>query len=517
MQLADVLRRFGLNLAQELESLEGRDRSVVGAHVLEVPNPLRYVPPEWILLSTGMRLFRKPAAQRLFIAELAEGGIAALGFGVGVAFDRPPSALMEEARTRDFPVFVVPEEMPFRDIIRFVDAQRLGHDLHALRRSITIHDRLLAAITQSDPEPAVTTRLARMLRCKVSLFDSFGSVVTTSDSSATQRQWNQLKAIDVGASGSDVYRRDGLFAASIAVDGVTLQWLVATTNDTSLEELVVERSIREATALLTTFQTLHRSRERSLTRQRSELLLATIDVSVDVFKSKEPISVLVARGRELSVDLQSPGRIVALLPRGAVDLDAASDALETHLSQLRLPSLLARREGRLLLRVPVDFPVSSLLQVDQIRGWSIGAGRAALGVQDLRRSFLDAELAVKEAQRNGPGSFVEQSTMRLVSWLLAQADPDDARARAAEVMKPLAGHSDLMATLRTYFASEMSVSDTARTLHLHKNSLRYRLRRIEHLMSRDLHDPLDVAELQLSLVVLDLPRHDEPDHDHERR
>jgi len=46
-------------------------------------------------------------------------------------------------------------------------------------------------------------------------------------------------------------------------------------------------------------------------------------------------------------------------------------------------------------------------------------------------------------------------------------------------------------------------------LHVHRNTVRYRLRRVEELTGRDLTQPIGVAELHLALEaarILQLPR-----------
>lgn len=508
MQVKDVLNRFGVQLAQEAQSPSVLDRHVAGAHVLEVPHPLRYVPPEWILLSTAMRLFRKPSAQREFIAELSEGGIAALGFGVGVTFDRPPPALLEEAQERDFPVFVVPEEMPFRDIIRFVDAQRLGDDLHSLHRSILISDRLHEAITEDDPEAALASRLGHMLRCKISLFDAFGGVVTSTDRSSSHRVWKQLSSMPSVHSDDGVIRRPPLTYIPVEVDGVVVRWLVASTTGHSLEELAVERGVRDAAVLLTTFHRMQRARHRALSRERSELLLAAIDPPPDVSFVPVASRTVTSRSQELSVDLHAPSRIVVMSPptdaTGTVEpISTAASRVEAHLARTRTRALVAQTVGQIVIRVGTGVNPSSLFEIDELSDWTAGSGRIVDSPHLLRRSYLDAKLAASEAMLREPGTLIDHHDIDLVNWLISQTDEEDVDARAMAVLAPLEGHPELLATLVTYFEIGMNTSATARRMHLHKNSLRYRLLRIEELLDRDLHHSVDVAVITTALAIKD--------------
>ena len=77
--------------------------------------------------------------------------MAALGFGVGLVFRSIPRALLEEARARDFPVFEVPFEVPFRDIIAFINRSYLSDDFSSLKRTVALQNTLLGADGREPP------------------------------------------------------------------------------------------------------------------------------------------------------------------------------------------------------------------------------------------------------------------------------------------------------------------------------------------------------------------------------
>lgn len=60
---------------------------------------------------------------------------------------------------------------------------------------------------------------------------------------------------------------------------------------------------------------------------------------------------------------------------------------------------------------------------------------------------------------------------------------------------------DLLQTLATYLHHQGNVSQTARTLSLHRQSLLYRLRKIESLTNRSLNEPDDIFLLQFCLKL----------------
>ena len=83
-----------------------------------------------------------------------------------------------------------------------------------------------------------------------------------------------------------------------------------------------------------------------------------------------------------------------------------------------------------------------------------------------------------------------------------------------ELVRPLVEHdrerrSDLVRTLRAYFAAGSNASEAADRMFLHRNSMLYRLERIQSLTGLDLKDPS--ASLALRLGLLAIKEGEEPD------
>ena len=75
------------------------------------------------------------------------------------------------------------------------------------------------------------------------------------------------------------------------------------------------------------------------------------------------------------------------------------------------------------------------------------------------------------------------------------------------LVEPLEEHdrerrSDLVRTLRVYFAVGANASEAADRLFLHRNSMTYRLERIGKLTGLDLREPGVALALQLGLLSL---------------
>ncbi len=135
--------------------------------------------------------------------------------------------------------------------------------------------------------------------------------------------------------------------------------------------------------------------------------------------------------------------------------------------------------------------------------FSCGIGRVATHVQGIPQSFREAQRAVEIGRRLfGEGnihSFARLGIYRLLFYLDGQTE---LTTFYQEMLGPLLDYDarhdgTYIKTLECYFQYNGNLSQTARTMHFHRNSLIYRLERIEEILGRSLED----AELRLSLQI----------------
>lgn len=134
---------------------------------------------------------------------------------------------------------------------------------------------------------------------------------------------------------------------------------------------------------------------------------------------------------------------------------------------------------------------------------TIGIGRIAKDVQHISQSYREAQQALGIGRRLfGEGNvhyFAQLGIYRLLFHLYGH---DELKDFYEETLGPLLdsdSHSNnaLIKTLESFFHCNGNLSETARTMHLHRNSLLYRLGRVEELLGRSLED----SELRLSLQI----------------
>lgn len=125
----------------------------------------------------------------------------------------------------------------------------------------------------------------------------------------------------------------------------------------------------------------------------------------------------------------------------------------------------------------------------------IGVGTRQVGVDGLRATVSEATIAMRSAvdsaSHNEPHYFDRLGVGRaLMQW----AEIDWVKPVVNETLAPLLSlpperRRESVRTLRTYLDTGRSVGETARRLHMHRNSVRYRIARIEDALDIDLDHP----------------------------
>ncbi|WP_180990250.1 PucR family transcriptional regulator [Streptomyces noursei] len=137
----------------------------------------------------------------------------------------------------------------------------------------------------------------------------------------------------------------------------------------------------------------------------------------------------------------------------------------------------------------------------------VGISPAYRDLRETPKALRLARLALTDA-RGRPATGIARFDNSPAALLVAAA-PDEAgriaRAALDGVLRLPADERDrLLETLECWFAAAGSTVDAAELLYCHRNTVRYRLRRLEELTGRSLRDPRAVADLAVALHGLRL-------------
>ncbi|MGV3487395.1 MAG: CdaR family transcriptional regulator [Tuberibacillus sp.] len=123
--------------------------------------------------------------------------------------------------------------------------------------------------------------------------------------------------------------------------------------------------------------------------------------------------------------------------------------------------------------------------------------RAAL----IRPSFIEAQTALHTATSDQPIVFYESLSLDI---LLQDISEDSRDAFIQNTWKTVLENTELTETLLAYLTANLSVSKAAKALHIHVNTLHYRLKRMEELTGLNLRTTEGIVSAYLAARLQDL-------------
>ncbi len=187
--------------------------------------------------------------------------------------------------------------------------------------------------------------------------------------------------------------------------------------------------------------------------------------------------------------------IVVLKASSTQDLSAWSDRadLPSNQSWANLTAL-KRASTSLLNRLRCD--TNSVI--------SMGIGRYHPGIQGLARSYQDARAALSLGHRFHGQNQVHCLDNLGVAAFVGISDESTKIDLAKHLLTPLDQESELIETLRMFFAENCYPSSTASKLSIHRNTLSYRLDKITSLTGLNPRRFDDAVQIRLALLLRSL-------------
>ncbi|MPY62671.1 PucR family transcriptional regulator [Streptomyces spongiae] len=508
------------------EVLAGADRlqrTVRWVHAGEVPNIASLLKGGELLLTTGYGLGTRPADQRAFVRTLADRGIAALVVELGTRFTRLPAALVETARTAGLPLVQLHREVAFVTVTEEIHTEIVNGHYALLQRAEEVHRRCTEALLGGGGVPQVLAVLADFSGNPVFLETADGQLLYAAGSGPVDTDplqvWEGLRGHhqDEPPTGTTIVDVPG---GGPGTGSVRARLVLLPVGEplAPVHRMAAER----AAGILAVVLMQARQEEELAARGRGDFLTD------------------LAEGRVTAPDAPAQARVLGfkpglgpLLPVVMRLADGPSPtgggwavlarALAEELASVGVPVLLGVRpvEGRvpllLGLRAEADRPAVADRVAAALRAGVERAGvrrpgaRPPVVVVGVAGSWAAASAGLRHAAETAtaahglperPWHDARRLDIDLLLWRLR--DHAGLAAFVDRAIGPLLDHDarskpPLLPTLECYLAHTGRKAETARELHLNRQTLYNRLARIGELLGTDLDDPQTVLTLSLAL------------------
>jgi purine catabolism regulator len=529
LTVRELTQDAGLNLPVVTGEV-GLDRRIEGIHLSDLEDPTPWMTPGMVLITTGRVFSADTQAGLRLLDRLAGIGTVALGVGVGHYLDTVPPAMIERALRLGLPIFVAPLQVPFRAIVGYVYNSLASRDLHRLRRLLAMQSHLLDLFVEERSISDILSELAALLDMTVALYDARGNVLAASgpglQSGLPIRMWREFieSAHEIGPLGVLESGDERFRYREIEAHGVLERVLAAaSTMPTPIE--FADMALTFAQRLLAL--DMLRATEQAMLRRRMRALLLD-----DLLAGAGHEADFRLRLADQEMDLDVPWRVVVCdIDDFAREANAAGvcteagrfevkarllNALESHLAARGIALLAESKADAVvaLLSLPSrdTGEVRHILEVAQRSveaaiaplTVSLGASSSATGVGAAPAALPQALEALRVARCEAPlrGLVLHDEIERRLAFLTR--DLPGIAGLHERLVKPLADYdaahrSELVHTLDAYLRCRLSPQDAARELVVHRNTLTYRLRRIEELAGVHLDNMDDIVALFVAL------------------
>ncbi|MDQ2960478.1 MAG: helix-turn-helix domain-containing protein [Candidatus Dormibacteraeota bacterium] len=466
--------------------------------------------------------------ERLDLADVMNGLAEKGGVAVAVVGD-VSAASLAVAERRLMPLLRLPDGVSVAEsqqaVVRYIVEQRTV--LH--ERSQLVQMELIQLALSGAGSDAIVERLSDLTGRATAWHDASGRLrsVTGELPTSVREALRSGEELQLWVAGQTVHAADPpvnefglprgrarLVAPIPGRDGVHgFVSIVAEEHDLGQVERVAVARAASACAI-------ELDRERAVLRARDDLEGELVTALLDGSYGSETGTM--ERARRLGLDLDHEYAVLVIRARNSntAAVDTVAIAARRCLLRPGAPALVAVHDGAVCAVVSTGengddgrlaagtarAECAAALRDEVI----VGLGRVRRGSAGVRQSHREAEQALRISVRlQAPrwvAAFADLGLHRLLVAMTQHAELDDFYRQTAGALIEYDARtgSGLMETLDAFFRCHGSPTDTALRLHLHRNTVLYRLRRIEEIGGLRLDDPATRLNLHLCLRIRDV-------------
>lgn len=478
VSVKEILRLPIMKDAKVVSGLEGLDRIVRSIDSMEIPEIKPWLREEEILLTTTYSIRNEPKLLTKLVEDLAQAGAAALVLKPGRFIQQIPEEMIDLSNRYKLPVIAIPVDTPFIDITRSVMEVVLNWQMVLLSRAEEIGTKLTNMVLENKGIQALAENVSELLDVAISILDSNGTVIVQAPKNTIPKSTRCLKW--------DIMVNNQV-AGKFIVDKESLD---------AMEQVCVDQArvvfSLELMRMKTAEQTEVRLRGNFIDELLSELPPSELEVQ--------------KKGRQLDID---PDKLweIGIIEGINHDLDGPilSELKALVMSEgqsKKLKPHLERRGTQILLLLPSkDGEDTSWLDIlklwiDQSLGDAktrihIGMGNKCF-LWNVYKSYLEARKALEITLKTYAQSCLVPYEKIEVYEILADSVKnkelsDLFQRKLGKILRyDLETGSELLKTLYIYLELGRNMQETAKQLYIHRNSVKYRLERIEEIAELDL-------------------------------
>ncbi|MDN5892379.1 MAG: PucR family transcriptional regulator ligand-binding domain-containing protein [Nocardioides sp.] len=503
LSLADICALPMMSGVEVLAGGSGLDRPVVRLNVMTHPGITRWTKEQEFLLTTGYPLPATEVDLTRLITELDMCGVSALAVKLDSYREEIPAVTLAAADRLGFPVLSIPPAIAFDDILSTVLALIANRQVATLTRAQDLSDALLQVSMRGSLDDILARLSTGLGQAGVLCSDASGEVLAEH---LTDEDREHLKTH--GALRADG-RLSRLAAVTAAASHPSLVVRPLPTEDSAQghllairrsgefdahEVMMVEQAAMVSALNISKTVAVHDVTRRFAANALQSLLTGPTDQLDDLVTSATAFGWDLRRRSRVLTGLL-PEEVDPALREGvsnewdamirSTDPAAATGGIgaslaavcDANLDSERLASAVARRIAAhcsVTISVGISDPVDQAGALHQ--AWPQAKTAATLAAR------LDDAPRVRRYEALG--------LLRLLDAVSDRAEVESFLQHTLGPVLDLPEHqsNEMLATLKALVQHRFNAAETARVMHFHYNTVRYRVRKLESLLGDFTHD-----------------------------
>ncbi|MEW9096941.1 MAG: PucR family transcriptional regulator ligand-binding domain-containing protein [Clostridiaceae bacterium] len=540
-----------------LAGTKGLKKSVVSINMMENPDTLKWVKPGEILLTTGYFMKDDEDIQLNFIRELSEIGAAGIGIKKNRYILKLYEKVLEEADGLALPIIEIPYEFSLADVSSMFYKELYERQSQRLRRSFDIHEEFMNIVIRGGSINELTDELGNVIDNPVLVTDEQGEIISNKNFQHTKYY---IKDLFINVNNDFVLNTESLkkyynddelpreaikFISTIEGEEVSFR-IKPIVSDKEIHGYIIVPEINRKMIELDYIAIeraliiimLERMKEKAVDEAKH---LMRRDFFDELIEGKIPsedemenlammygltplykYSCMVLELKDLH-NIKGNYLEINLIRQLKDELIKTID--EISLKE-KINTISITRSAYVIAFIPIktsenpkdirDFMVTlgkdiieEFLRKYNNYSITIGVGKA-YKIVNLSKSFKEAMESNKMIGKlNNKDKVVHFDDFMIYHLLNSTGNTDLLKEFYNSSIRKLAEYDEenktnLIETLEIYFKCKGNMSEAAKTMYIHRNTLLYRLDKIKEILNTDLENGDENLEFQLGIHIMKL-------------
>jgi len=547
----EALKLPAFNGAKLVSGDEGKSNIIKYIDVTEVPDMENWVKEGEMLLTTYFAIKNDIKAQENLIIKLANVKAAALCIKPGRFIDRIPEKLITIAKKLNFPIIELPLEVPYVNIISQVLSHILSKKVSDLETVNKIHNSLTDIVLQGKGIQSICSKLCDLTGYPIAIFSSNNRMIAFSDKQEKIHhlvsQSQLIKEFErcnrrcnrTGLSSTEILEIQGkrFIVTSIIVEKEIYGFLVMFGYGSLADELNIKALEQGAIIVALEFlkgKNIQEIKKRIMKDLVNDLLEGN---------SSNP-DVLKERGRYFDWNLEEGRQVIIVnvekfntyykeekqnLKNIQEFKNIFLDRVKITIRKVDSKAIVTDKNNRVvvIINIPTGYKkslnslylytkgIASNIQQEVTLNFNgmkvnIGIGRYYEGIENLPKSYKEALEAIYLGKKIvGSGKVIHFNDLGIYKLLLDISDKNQLKDFALNHLHALIKQdeqhgTELMATLETYLRNDKKIYKTANELFIHRNTVRYRIKKISDILGVDMGNSEILFNIYFSYKALEV-------------